>query len=73
MAVSMPAEYPALYGYLTGRYPGCRILVMYETGFSGFNLYDQLTSDGIGCVVTPAHTVQQAKAYLRERGIEVRP
>jgi len=59
--VSMPAAYSALRGYLTGRYPGCHIMVMYETGFSGFNLYDKLTADGIGCVVTPAHTVQQAK------------
>jgi transposase len=59
--VSMPAEYRALHRYLTGRYPGCHIVVMYETGFSGFNLYDKLTGDGIGCVVTPAHTVQQAK------------
>lgn len=59
--VSMPALYPALRGYLMGRYPECRIVVMYETGFGGFNLYDKLMADGIECVVTPAHTVEQAK------------
>lgn len=59
--VSMAAKYPNVQGYLKDRYPGCDIQVMYETGFSGFNLHDRLRADGIGCVVTPAHTVRQAK------------
>ena len=58
---SMPASYAVLQQYLHRGYPGCQLTVMYESGFSGFNLYDKLTGDGFGCVVTPAHTVQQAK------------
>lgn len=58
---SMPAEYPILQTYLTRRYPDCRIAVMYEAGFAGFTLYDRLTAEGIDCVVTPPHTVTQAK------------
>ncbi|MBD3297922.1 MAG: IS110 family transposase [candidate division Zixibacteria bacterium] len=58
---SLPAEYANLHQYLTRRYPGCRIRVMYEAGFSGFGLHDRLVADGIGCVVTPPHTVTQEK------------
>ena len=58
---SMPAEYPVLHRYLLRHYPACQIAVMYEAGFAGFGLYDRLTADGIHCVVTPPHTVTQAK------------
>jgi len=34
---------------------------MYEAGFSGFWLYDRLTADGIGCIVTPASRVTMEK------------
>ena len=58
---SMPAEYPILHTYLTRRFPECRIALMYEAGFAGFGLYDRLTADGVTCVVTPPHSVTQAK------------
>jgi len=35
--------------------------VIYEAGFKGFNLYDRLTEDGIGCVVIPPHLVTEPK------------
>lgn len=58
---SMPAEYDNLWSYLGGRYPECTIQVMYEAGFGGFWLHDRLESDGVACVVTPAHKVTQEK------------
>jgi transposase len=58
---SMPAAYDNLRTYLHKRYPECEIQVMYEAGFAGFWLYDRLVEDGIGCIVTPPHTVTQRK------------
>ncbi len=58
---SMPADYKVLYSYLQNKFPDCQIQVMYEAGFSGFWLHDKLQSDGIECIVTPAHKVTQAK------------
>ncbi len=59
--VSMEAKYPALIGYLRNNFPQCVIHLMYEAGFKGFNLYDQLTEDGIDCVVVPPHVVTEPK------------
>lgn len=58
---SMPTDYANLRTYLKGRYPGCTVKLMYEAGFGGFWLHDLLMSDGIECVVTPAHLVTQEK------------
>lgn len=58
---SMPALYPVLRQYLQGRYPDCRISVIYEASFRGFGLHDHLVADGIACVVTPPHLVTQEK------------
>lgn len=58
---SMPAEYDNLRQYLSGRYPGCEIGVMYEAGFGGFWLHDRLVADGVRCVVTPPNKVTQEK------------
>lgn len=58
---SMPATYPVLHRYLTTQYPACRVSLVYEAGFAGFGLHDRLVADGIACVVTPPHSVTQAK------------
>jgi len=58
---SMPTDYEALLRYLQHRYPGCKVSVMYETGFQGFWLYDFLKRSGFDCVVTPAHTLVEEK------------
>ena len=58
---SMPASYAHLKGYFENRFSGCDIHVIYEAGFKGFELYDQLTADGIQCVVTPPNKVTEAK------------
>jgi transposase len=57
----MPAEYENLRNYLTNKFPACKIRVMYEAGFRGFELHDKLVADGYACVVTPPHTVTQEK------------
>jgi len=58
---SMPAKYPNLINYLRKGYPGCKITVLYEAGFNGFWLHDELVSDGIKCVVTPPNKVTEEK------------
>ena len=59
--VSMPTVYENLRNYLLLRYPGCRIQLIYEAGFSGFCLHDLLEGDGIDCIVTPPNKVTQEK------------
>jgi transposase len=58
---SMPAQYPALSSYLRNKFPECRIRLVYEAGFKGFNLHDKLTADGIDCIVTPPNKVTEEK------------
>ena len=58
---SMPASYEVLKAYLKRHFPECKIRLIYEAGFSGFGLHDQLIQNGMECVVTPAHTVTQEK------------
>lgn len=58
---AMPARYAGLREYLKGKFPECAITVIYEAGFKGFGLHDQLVSDGIKCVVTPPNKVTQEK------------
>lgn len=59
--LSMAARYGDFWRYLKDKYPGCDITVIYEAGFKGFGLHDQLVSDGIKCVVTPPNKVTQEK------------
>ena len=66
---SMPARYEVLQGYLRKRFPECRVRVMYEAGFRGFELHDQLVSDGWECVVTPPHTVTERQSAESLRGV----
>jgi transposase len=59
--ISFEARYSVLRDYLRNNYPDCDIIVIYEAGFKGFGLYDKLTEDGIGCIVTPPNKVTQEK------------
>jgi transposase len=63
---SMPADYENLRNYFHNRFPDCTIHIMYEAGFRGFSLYDQLVSDGWNCVVTPPHTVTEEKCNKKK-------
>jgi transposase len=58
---SMAARYTDLRSYIKGKYPECEVGVIYEAGFKGFGLHDQLARDGIFCVVTPPNKVTQEK------------
>jgi len=58
---SMAAKYEDLRNYLRNKFPKCKIHVMYEAGFRGFELHDLLVAEGWECVVTPPHTVSQEK------------
>lgn len=63
---SMPAEYEVFKNYLNNRFPDCTIHVIYEAGFRGFELHDQLAADGYNCIVTPPHTVTQEKTQRQK-------
>jgi len=58
---TMPAQLEVLLGYLKNGFPKCRIHLMYEAGFKGFGLHDDLVARGIHCVVIPPHLVTEAK------------
>jgi transposase len=58
---AMPAEYRQLKLFLDNKFPGCRIAIMYESGFHGFWLHDLLVRDHYTCVVVPSHTVTEEK------------
>lgn len=60
--LSIPSDYANLKQYLKNNFPDCDIELIYEAGFRGFGLYDRLVEDGVECVVTPPHTVTEAKA-----------
>ena len=63
---SMPAEYDVLRNYFNNKFPECAIQVIYEAGFRGFGLHDQLVGDGWECVVTPPHTVTEEKVQRQK-------
>jgi transposase len=58
---SMEAKASVFLQYLKNKFPNCKIKVMYEAGFRGFNLHDDLVGAGYSCVVTPPHTVTEEK------------
>ncbi len=63
---SMPAQYEVLRNYFHNKFPECQIQAMYEAGFRGFELHDQLEADGLECVVTPPHTVTEEKCQRKK-------
>lgn len=63
---SMPARYEMLRNYFNNKFPGCQIKVIYEAGFGGFELHDQLVADSWECVVTPPHTVTEEKCQRKK-------
>jgi transposase len=64
--VSMPAKYESLVAYLQNKFPECKTHIIYEAGFSGFGLHDDLERDGFDCIVTPPHTVTEEKVQKQK-------
>jgi len=62
--LSMPATFEDLLKYIRHSYPECPVKLMYEAGFHGFTLHDQLSSEGIYCEVLPPHILIEAKNNL---------
>lgn len=60
---SMEAKYAVLITYLRNKFPDCAIHLIYEAGFRGFTLYDQLVDEGVDCVVIPPHLVTEPKMH----------
>ena len=63
---SMPAQYEVLRNYFQHKFPQCQIGIIYEAGFRGFTLHDQLEADNWECVVTPPHTVTEEKCQRKK-------
>lgn len=63
---TMPTRYEVLRNYFNNRFPECQVQVMYEAGFGGFGLRDQLEADGCECIVTPPHTVTEEKSQRKK-------
>ena len=63
---TMPADYDNLRNYFNNRFPDCKINVIYEAGFRGFGLHDDLEDDGWNCVVTPPHRVTEEKCNRKK-------
>lgn len=52
--------------FITNNIPECEVAVMYEAGFRGFTLFDNLKKDGINCIVTSPHTVTEEKVNYQK-------
>lgn len=59
---SIPASFENLREYIRHSYPECTVRVMYEAGFHGFTLHDQLEKEGIDCEVLPPHLLVEQKS-----------
>jgi transposase len=62
----MPADYENLRNYFNNKFPKCSIKVIYEAGFGGFSLHDQLEADGWNCIVTPPNRVMEEKCQRKK-------
>jgi transposase len=59
--VSMPAEQQIFIQYVRNKFPERTIHLIYEAGSRGFNLFDRLTEERMGCIVIPPHLVTEPK------------
>ncbi len=62
--LGIPASFDNLIEYIKHNYLGCTIRLMYEAGFHGFTLHDQLENVGIDCEVIPPHLLVESKNNL---------
>jgi len=62
--LSIPASFDNLIDYIRHSYPECIVKLMYEAGFHGFTLHDELVTEGVICEVLPPHLLIEAKNNL---------
>ena len=60
MTRKIPAQPEQLSHFITNHFGGKRVVVGYESGPTGFGLYDYLTSQHQACVMIPASSVPRA-------------
>ena len=61
----MPAESKHLIQFIRNRFEGCDVTVAYEAGFSGFELYRELESAGIRCIVVHAAAIEVSRDRVK--------
>jgi transposase len=59
---SMPSSCNNLLRFLEHYFPNCSTTLIYEAGFHGFTLHDQLLDEDIKSVVIPPHLVTEEKS-----------
>ncbi len=59
--LGIPAKFENLSEYIKHAYPECTVKLMYEAGFHGFTLHDQLKDIGVACDVIPPHLLVEPK------------
>ncbi len=59
---SIPSDFNNLLRFLQNSFPECIITLIYEAGFHGFTLHDQLLDEDIKSVVIPPHLVTEEKS-----------
>lgn len=57
---TIPSEPEQLYNYAKRRFPGQKVLFAYETGPTGYHLYDYLSAKKQGCLVVPPLSIPRA-------------
>jgi transposase len=59
---TMPADPKVLHNYIKNQFSDKRVICAYETGPTGFGLYDYLVEVGIPCLVVAPVTIPKAKS-----------
>jgi transposase len=64
---TQPPDTKVLVGYLHHNFPGAQYHCVYEAGFNGFWVHDQLSKAGVDCiVVNPADVPQKGKEKIHK-------
>lgn len=58
---TMQVKSDVLLQYFHYQFPNCYIILIYEAGFHGLSIYDELSSYGMRCIVTSPNKVTQEK------------
>lgn len=59
MTKTIPADPEQLYNFTTRQFPGQRVVIGYESGPTGFGLYDFMVDHNTPCVIIPPSSVRK--------------